>query len=49
MRLKLFFDFLGLYGSLEEQAEAFLEKAKGNGGGAQWTQDSIISFVNYHK
>jgi hypothetical protein len=46
MRLRLFFDFLGLPVSLEEQAEAFLEKSKDN---VQWTQDSITSFVNYHK
>jgi hypothetical protein len=54
MRLRLFFDFLGLHGSLEEQAETFLQKLKDNDdddghGGVRWTQDSIINFVNHHK
>ena len=46
-RLKLFFNFLGLPGPIEEQAAIFLKQAKTNG--AQWTQDSIISFINGHK
>ena len=49
LRLKQFFDFHGLSGSLEEQAAAFLRKAKDNGAHHQWVQDAIISFINYHK
>jgi hypothetical protein len=50
LRLKQFFDFHGLSGSLEEQAETFLRKAKDNDAHHhQWTQDAIISFINYHK
>jgi hypothetical protein len=45
-RLKMFYDFLGLPGSLEEQATDFLEKAEQN---AQWAQDSIIFFLDFHK
>ena len=44
-RLKMIFDFLGLPGSLEEQASDFLEKAGKN---VQWAQDSIISFLDFH-
>src|SRR5688572_248230 len=45
-RLRLFFNLIGLPGSLEEQAESFVEKSKiGN----QWTQDCIINFVNHYK
>jgi hypothetical protein len=49
--LKQFLNFHGLPGSLEEQAAAFLRKAKDNGANhhQQWTQDAIISFINYHK
>jgi hypothetical protein len=46
-RLRQFFDFVGLSGSLEKQAETFLRKAKDNG--AQQTQESTISFINYYK
>jgi hypothetical protein len=46
-RLKQFFDFLGLPGPVEEQAEAFLHMSKSND--TQWTQNCIIDFVNYHK
>lgn len=51
MWLKQFFNFHGLSGSLEEQAAAFLQKAKDNGANHhhQWTQDAIISFINYQK
>jgi hypothetical protein len=45
-RLKMLFDFLDLTGSLEEQATEFLERARQN---AQWCQDSIIAFLDYHK
>jgi hypothetical protein len=44
-RLKTLFDFLGLRGSLEEQAKEFLERARQN---AQWCQDSIIAFLDFH-
>jgi hypothetical protein len=45
-RLKILFDFLGLDGSLEEQATDFLEKARKN---PQWCQDNIIVFLDFHK
>ena len=45
-RLKMLFDFLDLPGSLEEQATAFLDKARQN---IQWSQDSIMKFLEYHK
>jgi hypothetical protein len=45
-RLKMLFDFLGLPGSLEEQATEFLEKARQN---IQWAQDSIMIFLDFHK
>jgi integrase len=45
-RLKMLFDFLNLSGSLEEQANEFLDKARQN---IQWSQDSIMKFLNYHK
>ncbi len=41
----MLFDYLGLHGSLEEQASEFLEKARQN---AQWCQDSIIAFLDFH-
>jgi hypothetical protein len=46
-RLKLFFNFYGLPGTLEEQAALFLKQAKENG--PQWVQDRIIRFLDYHK
>jgi hypothetical protein len=45
-RSRMLFDFLGLPGPLEEQATEFLERAKQN---AQWCQDSIIVFLDFHK
>jgi hypothetical protein len=42
----MLFDFLGLPGSLEEQATEFLEKARQD---IQWAQDSIIVFLDFHK
>ncbi len=44
-RLKMLFDFLGLSGSLEEQASEFLERSRQN---PQWCQDTIISFLDLH-
>ena len=46
--MRLFLNLIGLPGTLEEQAESFVEKSKGRGGG-QWTQDCIINFVNHYK
>jgi hypothetical protein len=40
----MLFDFLGLSGSLEEQAREFLEKARHS---TQWCQDSIIVLLNF--
>jgi hypothetical protein len=45
-RLKLFFDHLGLAGELEEQGQAFLDKAKEN---PHWAQETIIDFIDFHK
>ncbi|MDQ3807747.1 MAG: hypothetical protein M3298_06215 [Thermoproteota archaeon] len=46
-RLKLFFDHLELAGeSVEEQGQAFLDKAKEN---PHWAQESIINFLDFHK
>jgi hypothetical protein len=45
-RLKMLFDFLDLSGSLEEQAQSFLDKARQN---IQWAQDSIMIFLDFHK
>jgi hypothetical protein len=45
-RLKMLFDFLNLSGSLEEQANEFLDKARQN---TQWSRDSIMKFLDYHK
>ena len=42
----MLFDFLNLSGSLEEQANEFLDKARQN---IQWSQDSIMKFLDYHK
>jgi hypothetical protein len=45
-RLKMLFDFLDLPGSLEEQAQSFLDKARQD---IQWAQDSIMTFLDFHK
>jgi hypothetical protein len=45
-RLKMLFDFLGLPGSLEAQAQEFSKKARED---TQWCQDSIIVFLDFHK
>ena len=45
-RLKKLFDFLNLSGSSEEQANEFLNKARQN---IQWSQDSIMRFLDFHK
>jgi hypothetical protein len=43
-RFKMFLDFLGLAGVLDEQAKEFLRDAKSN---PQWAQNSLIQFVSY--
>jgi len=50
-RLKLFFDHLNLLGDggggdLEEQGQAFLDKAREN---PRWAQESILDFIDFHK
>jgi len=45
-RLKVFLDYLGLEGYLEEQAKPFLIKAKQN---PQWAQCSLIQFISFQK
>jgi integrase len=42
----MLFDFLNLHGSLEEQANEFLNKARQN---IQWAQDSMMKFLDFHK
>lgn len=44
--LKLLFDFLGLAGPLEEQAKAFLDRARNN---IQWSQNNIMLFLDFQK
>lgn len=45
-RLKVYLDFLGLKGTVSEQASEFLEKAKTD---AVWAQRSIMRFVEFQK
>jgi hypothetical protein len=45
-RLKLLFDFLGLSGPFEEQAKAFLDRARTN---MQWSQDNIMLFLDFQR
>jgi hypothetical protein len=44
-RFKMFLDFLGLAGSLKEQAEEFLKNAKLD---PEWVQNNLIQFISYH-
>jgi integrase len=46
-KLKLLFDHLGLEGNIEQQGQAFLEKAKGEN--QHWAQESIILFLDDQK
>ena len=48
-RLKMLFDYLKLSGTLEEQAIEYLNKAEKQENGAQWTQQSIMVFHDFHK
>jgi hypothetical protein len=41
---KMFLDFLGLYGTLEEQAKEFLRNAKQS---PEWVQNNLIQFISY--
>jgi hypothetical protein len=43
-RFKMFLDFLGFGGVLEEQVKEFLGNAKGN---PEWVQNSLIQFISY--
>jgi hypothetical protein len=43
-RFKMFLDFLGFGGALEEQVKEFLRNAKGN---PEWVQNSLIQFISY--
>ena len=43
-RFKMFLDFLGLGGSLKEQAEEFLNNAKRD---PEWVQENLIQFVSH--
>jgi hypothetical protein len=45
-RLKIFLDYLGLEGSLEEQAEQFYLRAVSN---HAWTEESLMAFIAYEK
>ena len=45
-RLKMLFDFLNLSGSIEELDNEFLDKSRQN---IQWSQDSIMEFLEFHK
>jgi hypothetical protein len=40
----MFLDFLGLGGSLKEQAEEFLKNAKRD---SEWIQENLIQFVSH--
>jgi hypothetical protein len=46
-RLRIYFDFLELPGLLDEQADAFIKKAKENG--ISWVRQSIIDFVTHYR
>jgi hypothetical protein len=45
-RLKLFFDFIGLSGTLSEQAVDFLKRSKAD---INSVQDNVIRFLDFHK
>jgi hypothetical protein len=46
-RLRMLFDYLKLQGPLEQQAKQFLDNTKQMG--IQWSQDSIMIFLDFHK
>jgi integrase len=43
-RFKMFLDFLGFGGALDDQAREFLRNAKAN---PKWVQDNLIQFISY--
>ena len=45
-RFQYCLNFLGIQGTLEEQAEQFVSKARQD---LTWTQESLMSFVDYQK
>lgn len=45
-KLKAFFDFLGLKGSLEEQAAQFIRQSIRN---SDWVMTSLVRFINHQK
>src|SRR5690348_11201603 len=45
-RLKTFFDFLTLRGSIQEQAQEFLMKARED---IHWAEIMLIKFINFQK
>jgi integrase len=45
-RLKVFLDYLGLGGTIDEQTKDFAEKARNN---PQWLQDSLMKFIVHQK
>ncbi|MDQ4066461.1 MAG: hypothetical protein M3114_02605 [Thermoproteota archaeon] len=47
-RLKQFFDFIGLDGDLEQQGQAFLEKARQKGN-ELWASHQLMFYLDYHK
>jgi len=45
-RFKVFLDFLGLEGSLNEQAKSFWSKAKHH---SKWAEEKLMQFINFQK
>jgi hypothetical protein len=45
-RFKTFLDFLGLQGTIDEQANQFLQNMKNN---PQWIEKRFMDFVSFHK
>jgi integrase len=45
-RLKVFLDYLGFTGTIQEQARDFAKKARNN---PQWLQDSLMKFIVHQK
>ena len=45
-RFKVFLDYLGLKGSIEEQAKLFFKKAKND---SKWFHESLMNFILYQK
>ncbi len=45
--MRIFFDFHGLPGSLDDQADSFFSQAKNNGD--KWVEDRVREFVEFYK